>query len=81
MAEDIIAMIETFDRGSLGGLRVRAMLLVGYAGERRRSEIVGLDLRPSVLSNFQSLVRAVSPHPRKIDERYVQKSSGMPQGR
>jgi integrase len=45
MAEDIIAMIETLDRGSLRGLRDRAMLLLGYAGGLRRSEIVGLDLK------------------------------------
>ncbi|MFK0333849.1 site-specific integrase [Rhizobium sp. NPDC090275] len=45
MAEDIIAMVETLDRGSLRGMRDRAMLLVGYAGGLRRSEIVGLDLK------------------------------------
>jgi integrase len=45
MAEDIIAMIETLDRGSLRGLRDRAMLLIGFAGGLRRSEIVGLDLK------------------------------------
>ncbi len=46
LAEDIIAMIETLDRGTLRGLRDRAMLLIGYAGGLRRSEIVGLDLKP-----------------------------------
>ncbi|NTF97834.1 site-specific integrase [Rhizobium rhizogenes] len=45
MADDIIAMIETLDRGTLRGLRDRAMLLIGYAGGLRRSEIVGLDLK------------------------------------
>ncbi len=42
-AEDILAMIATlsFD---LRGLRDRAMLLIGYAGGLRRSEIVGLDV-------------------------------------
>ncbi|WP_454859042.1 site-specific integrase [Rhizobium binxianense] len=45
MAGDIIAMVETLDRGSLRGLRDRAMLLIGYAGGLRRSEIVGLDLK------------------------------------
>lgn len=45
LAEDIIAMIETLDRGTLRGLRDRAMLLVGYAGGLRRSEIVGLDVK------------------------------------
>ncbi|PYE40592.1 phage integrase family protein [Rhizobium sp. PP-F2F-G20b] len=46
LAEDIIAMVETLDRGTLRGLRDRAMLLIGYAGGLRRSEIVGLDLKP-----------------------------------
>jgi integrase len=44
LAEDLIAMLETLDRGSLRGLRDRAMLLVGFAGGLRRSEIVGLDV-------------------------------------
>jgi site-specific recombinase XerD len=43
LAEDVIAMIETLDRGALRGLRDRAMLLVGFAGGLRRSELVGLD--------------------------------------
>lgn len=45
LADDIIAMIATLDRGTLHGLRDRAMLLIGYAGGLRRSEIVGLDLK------------------------------------
>ena len=44
LPEDVIAMLETLDRGSLRGLRDRAMLLLGFAGGLRRSEIVGLDL-------------------------------------
>ncbi|MCZ8548464.1 site-specific integrase [Mesorhizobium qingshengii] len=42
--EDLIAMLETLDRGTLRGLRDRAMLLLGFAGGLRRSEIVGLDV-------------------------------------
>lgn len=42
--EDISAMLETLDRGTLRGLRDRAMLLIGFAGGLRRSEIVGLDV-------------------------------------
>ncbi|WP_234627298.1 site-specific integrase (plasmid) [Agrobacterium vitis] len=45
MSTDIIAMLETLDRGTLRGMRDRAMLLIGYAGGLRRSEIVGLDLK------------------------------------
>lgn len=45
LAEDILEMISTlsFD---LRGLRDRAILLIGYAGGLRRSEIVGLDIGP-----------------------------------
>jgi integrase len=41
LPEDLIAMLEALDRGSL---RDRAMLLIGFAGGLRRSEITGLDL-------------------------------------
>lgn len=44
MPEDLLAMLETLDRGTLRGLRDRAMLLIGFAGGLRRSEIVGLDV-------------------------------------
>lgn len=44
LPEDLLAMLETLDRGSLRGLRDRAMLLIGFAGGLRRSEIVGLDV-------------------------------------
>lgn len=44
LPEDIIAMLETLDRGTLRGLRDRAMLLLGFAGGLRRSEVVGLDV-------------------------------------
>ncbi|MGI6857031.1 site-specific integrase [Mesorhizobium sp. 1B3] len=43
LPEDLIAMLETLDRGTLRGLRGRAMLLIGFAGGLRRSEVVGLD--------------------------------------
>lgn len=44
LPEDLIAMLETLERGTLRGLRDRAMLLIGFAGGLRRSEIVGLDV-------------------------------------
>ncbi len=44
LPEDLIAMLETLGRGSLRGIRDRAMLLLGFAGGLRRSEITGLDL-------------------------------------
>jgi integrase len=42
LAEDLLRMIETLGR-DLKGLRDRAILLMGFAGGLRRSEIVGLD--------------------------------------
>ena len=42
LSEDLLAMIATLDLGDLRGLRDRAILLVGFAGGLRRSEIVGL---------------------------------------
>lgn len=43
LPEHLIAMLETLDRGTLRGIRDRTMLLIGFAGGLRRSEIVGLD--------------------------------------
>ena len=45
LAEDLLRMIETLGR-DLRGLRDRAILLIGFAGGLRRSEIVGLDCGP-----------------------------------
>ena len=44
LAEDILAMVATLPY-DLRGLRDRAILLLGYAGGLRRSEIVSLDVR------------------------------------
>ena len=46
LPEDLMAIIATLNLGDLRGLRDRAILLVGFAGGLRRSEIVGLDCRP-----------------------------------
>ncbi|SEF02659.1 Site-specific recombinase XerD [Rhizobiales bacterium GAS188] len=43
LPEDLLAMLGTLEFGNLRGLRDRAILLVGFAGGLRRSEIVGLD--------------------------------------
>ena len=44
-AEDILAMVATLPN-NLRGIRDRAILLVGFAGALRRSEITGLDCGP-----------------------------------
>jgi integrase len=43
LPEDLIAMLATLEFGDLRGLRDRAILLLGFAGGLRRSEIVALD--------------------------------------
>jgi integrase len=45
LAEDLLQMIGTLGH-NLRGLRDRAILLIGFAGGLRRSEITGLDLGP-----------------------------------
>lgn len=47
LPEDLRAMLATLDRGSLRGLRDHALLLLGFAGGLRRSELVGLDVGPN----------------------------------
>jgi integrase len=46
LGDDILSMLETLPR-DLRGLRDRAILLIGFAGGLRRSEIVGLDCGPN----------------------------------
>lgn len=44
LPEDLLAMVQSCDLGTLRGLRDRAILLLGFAGGLRRSEITGLDV-------------------------------------
>ncbi|MBN8944815.1 MAG: hypothetical protein J0H01_35240 [Rhizobiales bacterium] len=46
LTEDLLAMLDTLDLRKLGHIRDKAILLVGFAGGLRRSEIVGLDVGP-----------------------------------
>lgn len=41
---DVRAMVETLDVDTLAGARDRALLVIGFAGALRRSELVGLDV-------------------------------------
>lgn len=56
LTEDIIAVIETLDRGTLRGLRDRAMLLIGYTGGLRRSESVNLDVKADQTEDGRSWI-------------------------
>jgi integrase len=46
LPDDLLKMIATLDLGDLRGLRDRAILMIGFAGGLRRSEIVGLAGHP-----------------------------------
>lgn len=41
---DVLALVATCDASTLAGARDRALLLVGYMGAFRRSELVALDV-------------------------------------
>jgi len=45
LPDDLMKMLAVLDHGSLRGMRDRAMLLLGFAGGLRRSEITGLDCK------------------------------------
>jgi integrase len=49
LSEHFMAMLDALPAADLGSLRDRAILLLGFAGGLRRSEIVGLDCRPEFL--------------------------------
>lgn len=44
LPQDILAMVASLDLSDLRGIRDKAMLLLGFAGGLRRSEITGLDV-------------------------------------
>lgn len=58
LPEDILAMVVTLPH-DLRGLRDRAILLLGYAGGLRRSEIVGLDLHKDDTADSDGWVEIV----------------------
>jgi integrase len=71
LAEAIIAMVSTLDRGSL---RDRAMLLIGSAGGLRRSEIVGAtspiqSSRGPLIRHEREMEARTKPTERSRDER------------
>jgi site-specific recombinase XerD len=50
MTAEVRAMVETLKLDTLFGARDRALLLVGFAGAFRRSELVSLDVADVVFS-------------------------------
>ncbi|MGY6633145.1 MAG: tyrosine-type recombinase/integrase [Alkalilacustris sp.] len=60
LADDILAMVATLPH-DLRGLRDRAMLLLGYAGGLRRSEITGLDAARETSPDGAGWVEILAP--------------------
>lgn len=77
LPDDLLAMLETLDRGTLRGLRDRAMLLIGFTGNLRRSEIVGPDPWSRPHGRRQGLDR----DPRQGPARHPARQDGLARGR
>lgn len=58
LAEDILAMVATLPH-DLRGLRDRAILLIGFAGGLRRSEITGLDVGKDDTTDSRGWIKIV----------------------
>jgi integrase len=76
LLSDLRAMVEALPIG-LAGLRDRALLLVGFAGAFRRSELVALDIRDV---NFAPEGLEVTLRRSKTDQEGVGRKIGLPYG-
>src|SRR6266849_3701087 len=76
VTEDIRAMLESVDTGMIG-LRDRALILLGFAGAFRRSELVSLDL-PDLVFSRDGLT--VTLRRSKTDQEGVGRKIGVPYG-
>jgi site-specific recombinase XerD len=74
---EVRAMIEALDLSTLSGVRDRAVLLVGFAGAFRRSELVSLDVG-DVMFSADGLV--VQLRRSKTDQEAVGRKVGLPFG-
>jgi integrase len=73
---DIRAMIDMSDQGTIG-LRDRALILLGFAGAFRRSELVGLDV---IDCGFSKDGLTVMLRRSKTDQEAVGRKVGIPYG-
>lgn len=76
--EDLRRMVEALPTDTLQGLRDRALLLVGFAGAFRRSELVGLDM-----ADVETVSQGLVVHIRrsKTDQEGHGRAVGIPWGR
>ena len=76
LTDDIRAMVDTTDVGTIG-IRDRALILLGFAGAFRRSELVGLDVDDCVFSKDGL---TVTLRRSKVDQEGVGRKIGIPYG-
>ncbi len=76
LTEDVRAMVGAADAGLIG-VRDRAMLLLGFAGAFRRSELVGLDLEDC---GFGKDGLTINLRRSKVDQEGVGRKVGIPYG-
>jgi site-specific recombinase XerD len=76
LTEDIRAMVDATDVGAIGA-RDRALILLGFAGAFRRSEIVGLDVEDC---GFSKDGLTISLRRSKTDQAGVGRKIGIPYG-
>ena len=77
----IIAMLDAIDTSTLLGMRDRALLLYGYAGALRRSELVGIDvehIKPVPLGHELTIPRSKGDQQAKGQKIGVMARSGSP---
>jgi site-specific recombinase XerD len=77
LTADIRVMVNHLPQGKLLGIRDRALLLLGFAGAMRRSELVGLDVE-DVLETEEGLV--VTIRRSKTDQEGMGRKIGIPYG-
>jgi site-specific recombinase XerD len=76
LTDDIRAMVDVTDAGTIG-MRDRALILLGFAGAFRRSELVGLDADDCVFSKDGL---TVTLRRSKVDQEGVGRKIGIPYG-
>ncbi len=76
LTDDIRAMVEAADAGLIG-LRDRALILLGFAGAFRRSELVGLDAEDC---SFGKDGLTITLRRSKVDQTGVGRRIGIPYG-
>jgi site-specific recombinase XerD len=76
LTDDIRAMVDATDAGTIG-IRDRVLILLGFAGAFRRSELVGLDVTDCI---FNKDGLTVTLRRSKVDQEGVGRKIGIPYG-